>query len=157
MDKKQWVIRCEMGYMAGNPCEYVPLGNLAQAVDDGRLFFFSREEAQDVMRVARQGGVELVAEQYETTRSRYENMMSSLPRNPEIIYRVSGEWRGWAHFLDADTEENRERDALEERWLAEPVMSPQWATDCIEDPESMEAMRALRPRWFDQDGNIKRP
>ena len=44
-----------------------------------------------------------------------------VPVHPELIYRLSGEWRGWNHFLEVlpknnplEYELNKEKDHLEE-------------------------------------------
>eukprot|EP00729_Bicosta_minor_P024922 gene24922-5538_t len=38
-----------------------------------------------------------------------------MPAHPELVYRRTGEWKGWAHFLGQDTAENRAQDALEDK------------------------------------------
>ena len=43
-----------------------------------------------------------------------------MPKHPEFVYRKSGHWKGWAHFLDvAETAESTDRDTLEDRAWAQ--------------------------------------
>ncbi len=38
-----------------------------------------------------------------------------MPMHPELIYRHTGEWKGWAAFLGMpETEENRRQDKMED-------------------------------------------
>ena len=37
-----------------------------------------------------------------------------IPRHPEFIYRISGDWCGWSHFIGSpNSEENYTRDIVE--------------------------------------------
>ena len=43
-----------------------------------------------------------------------------MPKHPEFVYRKSGHWKGWAHFLGvAETAESTDRDTLEDRAWAQ--------------------------------------
>ena len=48
----------------------------------------------------------------------WQGMPAGIPLHPEFVYRQTGQWKGWTDFLGSESEENAERDDLENiAWL----------------------------------------
>ena len=74
--------------------------------EDSRSTTF-REQVRKVKKVWRKHGHKKVPS------------VPGMPLHPELVYRKSGEWQGWSHFLgQAPSEKNKKRDEIEDAaWL----------------------------------------
>ena len=78
----------------------VPTGTSSTLHDDDPLTFW--EMVHDIMKTWREEG-----------HDEHPNM-PGMPLHPELVFRESGEWRGWSDFLGASSSaENDQRDEVE--------------------------------------------